>query len=96
MGRPYVIYIGYDECADSLVNLPAETFVSDEDGAGLYEPDSLAHLLNSLPEECTIVLPWMGHYRLVRNRRGKWHTEYRECVCADCERKKYTSPAASS
>lgn len=78
MGRPHVIWVGYHNNLEPAVILPETAPKTDDDGAGEYDPFALAEYLNAGADaQVSLVLPWMGGYRLRRDWDGWWTVEKR-------------------
>lgn len=75
--RDFRVYIGYNECTEPEVVLRDEqVLITDADGAVLWDDlDDIAEFLNE--RKFTVILPWMGDRRLIRNEDSKWFIEER-------------------
>lgn len=77
MGRPYILWVGYETDLEPSVILPENIAGTDEDGGGEYDISHLAEYLNGDSSKYQVVLPWIGGKRVRRNERGEWYVEER-------------------
>lgn len=79
MGAPYRLLIGYGHDHETITDLPEEMPLEDSDGGSALNAFEVADRLNQ-NYRLSIVLPWMGDYRPVRDETGRWYVEYRETI----------------